>query len=115
MAGTAGSWLGAELRNMTEASSFDLGQFRGREYFLLYRATPSVNDPESFAVTVFYRDVQREENVEIVRVDTGHGYTHIDRLYRRNEPKDRVDWDLWEACTRLKRNWRTYARSFDEK
>ena len=100
---------------MTEASSFDLGQFRGREYFLLYRATPSVTNLDSFAVTVFYLDAQREENVEIVRVDTGHGYTHIDRLYRRNEPKDRVDWDLWEACTRLKRNWRTFARSYDKK
>ena len=78
-------------------------------------ATHDTHVPIDAPVIVFYRDAQREANVEIVRVDTDHGYTHIDRLYRHDEPKERVDWDFWEACTRLKRNWGTYARSFDEK
>lgn len=71
--------------------------------------------PDDSVVTVYYRDEERDENVEIARVDTAHGFTHFDRLYRRDKPKDRVEWDFWEAMDHLDRNWRTYAEAFKQK
>lgn len=91
----------------------ELGEYRHEVYFLVGRARPSLNEPEEFAVTVYYNDEQAEENVEIVRIDTAHGYTHIDRLYRRDEPKEPIDVGFWEAIGKLEADWRTYATSHE--
>lgn len=79
----------------------ELGEYRDEVYFLAGRARPGLNEPEEFAVTVYYNDERTEENVEIVRIDTAHGYTHIDRLYRRDEPKEALDVGFWEGIETL--------------
>jgi hypothetical protein len=50
----------------------------------------------------------------VARIDTDHGYTHVDRLYRRDESKERVDLDFFEAWDRLKSRWRTYAEEYEK-
>jgi hypothetical protein len=89
---------------MSKDLELNLGTYRGRDYLLRGEAIPGLNDPEEFAVVLYYKDANSEENVQIARVDMAHGYTHIDRLYKRGEPKDPVDWDFWEAMNQLERN-----------
>jgi hypothetical protein len=100
---------------MTETVTYDLGRYRSRTYILHGEDSSPHAPSDDFVVTVYYRDEERDENVEIARVDTAHGFTHFDRLYRRGEPKERVEWDFWEAMDHLDRNWRTYAESFEKK
>lgn len=91
-----------------------LGVYYGRTFFLQIRADPDLNTVEDFAVILYFED-ETGDSVEVLRVDQTHGYTHIDRLYRRDEPKDTVDWDLFEAWEQISENWRTYARSYADK
>jgi len=98
---------------MTDEFSQELGTHRGRRYFLRGRADPTDKQPDDFSVTVYYKDASRNEHIEVARVDTAHGYTHFDKLYRRDQPKDAVDWTYWEAVTELMENWRTYAQNYD--
>lgn len=100
---------------MTEPISYDLGQYQSRTYILRGEDSSPHAPPDDFVVTVYYRDEERDENVEIARVDTAHGFTHFDRLYRRDTPKERVEWDFWDAMDHLDRNWRTYAETFEQK
>lgn len=75
---------------------YQLGEHEGRVYFLVARARPDLDDPEEFGVTVRYNDPVTGESIQIARIDTAHGYTHFDRLYRRDEPKEELDLDFWE-------------------
>lgn len=100
---------------MPKEYTSDLGSYQGYQYFLRVRSTPDFDTPEDFAVVIFYKDVDAGENVQIIRVDQAHGFSHIDRLHRRNEPKERVDWGIWEAVDQLKSNWRAYADGFENK
>lgn len=99
---------------MTSEYQIDLGWYRANNYFLAIRGTPSINSPTDFSVSVVYED-DTGENVTIARVDTSHGYVHFDRLYRRDEPKEEVDWSFDEAVYHLRENWRTYAESYEQK
>jgi hypothetical protein len=94
---------------MTQEQSYELGRYRGDTYSMAIRGDPDLTDPADFAVVVYYRDSTRGETVEVARIDTADGFTHIDRLYRRDEPKDPVDMDVWEAVEHFFENWRTYA------
>ena len=98
---------------MTDTLTYDLGEYRGRQYLLRGRADPADEQPDDFSVTVYYKDASQDEHVEIARVDTAHEYTHFDQLYRRDEPKEDVDWGYWEAVKKLMENWRTYAKNYD--
>lgn len=96
---------------MSEATfEYELGTYDDRPYFLVARATPGFNDPAEFAVVVGYNDPETDEHIQVARIDTAHGYVHFDKLYRRDEPKERLDVDFWTAVERLEQNWRTYAR-----
>ncbi len=97
---------------MTVTQEERVGTYRGRPYFVRIRVTPGFNTPEEFAVVCYYES-RMGENVQIARIDTEHGYTHFDRLYRRDEPKEPVEMDFWEAWTRMRNNWRTYAKSHE--
>lgn len=90
-----------------------LGEYDGRPYFLAARARPSLEEPDEFAVTVYYNDPTTETSVTVARIDTAHGYTHFDRLYRRDEPKHPEDDDFWEAIERLESDWRTFAEGHE--
>lgn len=100
---------------MTNSVNKRLGEYRSRTYLLHGEDSSPYAPPEDFVVTVYYRDEVIDDNVEIARVDTSHGFTHFDRLYRRDEPKERVEWSFWEAMDHLNRNGRTYAESFEQK
>ncbi|MCH7660855.1 MAG: hypothetical protein IH933_09855 [Euryarchaeota archaeon] len=97
---------------MTDTAEERVGTFRQRSYFVLVRATPDFDTPDEFAAVLYYES-DSSETTQIARIDTAHGYTHFDRLYKRGEPKDAVEMDLWEAWTHLKSDWRTYAESYD--
>lgn len=90
----------------------EIGEYRTRSYFLRLRAAPNYNTPVDFAVTVYYRDADREERIEIARIDTSHGYTHFDKLYHREQPKEEVDMGLWQAAEKLESEWRRYAKQY---
>ena len=92
---------------------FELGEHGGRVYFLAARARPHFDTPEEFAATIYYNDAEAKSNVEIARIDTAHGHTHFDKLYRCDEPKERLNVDFWGAIERLEDNWRTYAAGHD--
>ena len=98
---------------MTDEFMDILGYYDSRPYFLTVRATPNLDRPREFAAVVHYRDPQTDEEVEIARIDTAHGYTHLDKLYRRDQPKEPLDVDLWDAIGRLENNWRRYAESYE--
>jgi hypothetical protein len=107
---------GASLaREMTEHETrFELGTYQQRQYFLHGSASPTAETPEAFSVCVYYTDPRTDANVEVARIDTSHGHTHFDRLYRRDEPKEAVDSTYWEAVEHLMENWRTYAESYEQ-
>ena len=99
---------------MAEHFTRRLGTRGGRDYELTIRVSPSFDRVNDFAVIVHYTsNTPSEREVQIARIDTTHGYTHFDRLYRRAQPKERIDVDVWEAAALLEANWRTYAESFD--
>ena len=100
---------------MANQSTEVLGAFRGRTYYLTVRVSPNFNRVRDFAAVVHFSVAgESERKIQIARIDTTHGYTHFDRLYRRDQPKERLDVDVWEAITLLHANWRTYAERFDE-
>jgi len=72
-----------------------------------------LRDPVHLAVILERHPPERE--VQFARIDTTHGYTHFDRLYRRDEPKERLDVDVWGAAALLEENGRTYAESFEKR
>ena len=99
---------------MSEKATSSLGDYYDRTYYLTIRVTPSFNDVEEFAVSVHYRNPDAEETVQVARIDTEHGYTHFDKLYRRDQPKEPIDVDVWEAAECLEANWRQYAQSYEQ-
>lgn len=97
---------------MSEEYAYRLGWYRGREYKLITRLSPGLNEIRQFATVVYYgSDGQR---TEIARIDTSHGFTHFDKLFRRDQPKERVEMSVWEAERHLEENWRRYARRYAE-
>lgn len=64
-------------------------------------------------MTVYY-SLSTGESKAIARVDNAHGFVHFHRLYRRDQPKDPVDWSWDEAETELVEDWRQYAQSYDD-
>jgi hypothetical protein len=92
---------------------FELGEYDGRVYLFSARSQPDFDTPEEFAVTLYYNDSETASNVEIARIDTAHSHTHLDKLYHRDEPKEPLDDDFWDAIERLEDNWRTYAASYE--
>lgn len=92
-----------------------LGTRGGRDYHLTIRVSPSFNHVTDFAVVVHCSPTDTDgREIQIARIDSTHGYTHFDRLYRRDQPKERLDVDVWEAAALLEANWRTYAESFED-
>lgn len=76
-----------------------LGFYRGRVYYLTVRVAPSLNNVRDFAAVIYYSPGNDpERKIQIARIDTTHGYTHFDRLFRRGQPKERVDEDVWDAA-----------------
>jgi hypothetical protein len=100
---------------MADTSKIELTPpYRGRLYFLHGWAEPSEQQPDEFSVNIHYKDAEAEETIQVARVDTSHGYTHFDQLYRRDQPKKEVDWGYWEAFEKLSENWRTYAENYEK-
>jgi len=98
-----------------EQISYQAGEYWGREYFLAIRGDPDTQAPDDFSVTLYYADESRDERVVVVRVDTDHGYTHIDKKFLENEPKEGVSFTLWESVEHVSNNWLEYARQHREK
>lgn len=98
---------------MAREATWELGTYGERVYQLTIRVVPNYDVVEAFSVVVHYRDPRTDSGVQVARIDTSHGYPHVDRLYRRDQPKEPLDVDVWEAAERLEANWRRYARQHD--
>ncbi|WP_458209182.1 DUF7718 family protein [Haladaptatus sp. NG-SE-30] len=92
----------------------NLGTWRGRTYLMAVRGTPDYFDPDDFSVNVYYKNAATERSIDIARVDTSHGYTHMDRLFRDPKDKKPVDWDIWEAIDHFEEYWPRYAKQFEK-
>lgn len=99
--------------------TIQVGEYRSRPYFISIRADPDFENTTDFAVSLYYNDRYTEGTVEIARIDTAHGFTHIDREYHREQPTDPIFDDLpneqavWKAQTHLDENWRDYAKRYE--
>lgn len=89
-----------------------IGRIQDRTYFLLVSAEPSLNDVQSVAVVLYYRNSITDQTVQIARIDTSHGHTHIDKLYTEQQGSEPLSVDLWEAHAHLESNWKRYARLY---
>ena len=90
-----------------------LGSYQGHVYQLTVAGEPSINDVQSFSVTIHYYVPETDETTEVARIDTSHGFVHFDRLYHADQPKDPVDMETpWEAEEHLREHWHQYAVSF---
>lgn len=100
---------------MKRLYGYRLGEYQGNIYHLTVAGEPDINDIKEFTVTVHYFDEDKEEQVQIARIDTRHGGVHFDKLYRRNQPREFLDIETYyEAEKKLRENWRTYAKSFTQ-
>ena len=98
---------------MSRELTYLLGERHDRPYFLVARATPDFERVDDFAVVVYYNQPATEQRIEIARIDTAHGFTHFDKLYRRDQPKEPVSLELWDAVELMDANWRRYADRYD--
>lgn len=86
--------------------STQLGTYRERACFIRGESKDgSRKNPSEFAAVVYYRDAASERNVEVAKVDTAHGYTHLHQYYRRDEPIVELDWGFWETVSKISENW----------
>ena len=99
---------------MANQQTYELGDYHGRSYLITRRMDPTDRDPDDWAVTVHYRDRTTGEAVEVAKVDNAHGQTHIHRFYRREDPREPVDWGPWEAMSRLMEKWKTFAEEHEK-
>lgn len=97
---------------------YELNRVRGTVFQIGARADPSLDNPDSFAVILFF-ELADGTVVEVAKVDnTEHesGTIHVDRYYRDHgaETKDfDVDIDgLYEADAYLERNWERFAQAY---
>lgn len=95
---------------MAEEIELELGSFHGRTYLLKIRGDPNCEQPDDFAVLIYYKSSSDESGTVVARVDNSHGYTHFEKLYRSDESEERVGWGIWEAVEKLSGEWRRYAR-----
>jgi predicted transcriptional regulator len=86
------------LLSMATDYTYPLGEYRGQKNHIHVHAEPDLNAIEEFLVTVCY-NTPPDESIEIVRIDTAHGFTHFDKLYRRGTPKEEVDFECFKRKT----------------
>lgn len=104
---------------MPKSARIDLGTLDGTTYFLYVETRPGWNKSEKFVATVYYRKLDpetlEEEKLEVVRIDNmSHGFCHIDKLYKEDRPREKVDMTVYEAWDYLEENWKTFARKYNE-
>jgi len=100
--------------------SYEIAEYRHRNYQIGVRADPSLQDTESFAVVLFYRR-EDGEVVEIAKIDNVEhrdGTIHIDRHYREAGAKKKdfdIDVSSWdEAEDYLTDHWKQFADRYEE-
>lgn len=116
---------------MYRFETIDLGEYRGRTYFLTGFVEPEPDndsdpdaDADRYGVAVA-RAGRRpfEDNVEIVRMDNAHGHPHLDREYLSpdSDENEKVWLDDGYTDERMKQyllvNWERFAElsiRFDE-
>lgn len=96
-------------------------RYRGRKYHMMVRPDPSQldRDPkeiEDFCIAIYFLN-QEGKREQIVRIDTAHGQTHIDKLYsERDDIKKYFDeMDFMEAWSYIQQNWKKFARLYEQK
>ena len=103
-----------------ESYSYVLEKYHDRNYHIHVRASPSLNNVQSFAVVLFYRQADGS-HVEVAKIDDSEqheGQVHIDRYYRE-EGADQKDFTIdvttpYEAEEFLLENWKRFADLYEE-
>ena len=103
---------------MPKSARIDLGSFNGKTYFLYVESRPDWDKTERFVAKVYYNKLNpqtlEEEKIEVVRIDNvSHGFCHIDKLYKQDRPREKVDMDVYEAWDYLEDNWKKFARKYE--
>ncbi len=89
------------------------GKYKDIVVHLGGKVDPGFGCPNEFSVSLFYRDPEKEENIEIARIDSSHGYVHIHRFYRSDPEKENIDIDTWqEALEFLRDKWKIYTKRY---
>lgn len=100
---------------------YQTGKRRGVQYNIGVRVDPTIDNVESFAVTLFFK-LKDDRVVHVVRVDdsahSGRPDIHADRFYRElgAEVKDfEVNVDTYyEAEDYIRENWERFADHYHD-
>lgn len=105
---------------MWEEKTFELGEDKNHiVYYFSIKVEPDCNNVNKFSVNIFYTDPMSFEKKEVVRIDNYHedyhGQTHKHKLYKRNNPVEKVNVDVWVAWRDLWFNWKVYVNKYKNK
>ena len=57
------------------------------------------------------------EEVPLARIDTSHGYLHLDKLWKEEKEKQKLykEMDAWDAANYLQENWQSYFKKWSNR
>ena len=102
--------------DMSEQTASEiLGEYKARKYTLFAKAVPSFNEIQKFAVNIRYRNIETQENIEIVRIDNYHAPVHIHKKYLDQTGYEELEENpgFYKAWSRLQNNRKKYAEKHD--
>lgn len=111
---------------MYKIRTFELGDYRGRAYYLTIAVEPDPDghrqfdryeDANEWCVSIHYPGgIPNEPDTEIARIDTAHGSPHFHRLFSRGQPTTWLSSDLPLAAAEkwLASEWAVYAEKYEE-
>lgn len=105
-------------KNMSKEDKFEekLGTFKTKTHLLTWVLYRNIDE---FVINVSFPKFP--QRVQIVRIDNRGKPLHMDRLWKENDIKKPLNWsgNVWEnfskAYNLLEKNWKEYARKYDNK
>ena len=104
--------------NMGSDSHF-LGEVNDKVYRVVLRPDPNFTDEETedWCITLVCRNLETEENEEVLTLDTAHGFVHIDLKFQDHPFKDDKvpleHLDYWAAYEKVVENWEDFAQKHE--
>ena len=67
-----------------------------------------------FVCQVEFPHPVKEKTVELARIDSSHGYLHLDKLWKKEKQKERIygEPDMWRCAEMLENKWKSYFRKW---
>ena len=75
---------------------------------------PTDND---FVCELCFPHPSKLEEISLARIDTSHGYLHLDKLWKEEKEKQKLhkEMDAWEAAKYLQENWQSYFKKWSNR